>query len=182
MVCGDTMLSPHSAGLETGQRRIESYEVAIHGWGSLDEYYDQFLQQFVDHKNAMLADAVNLNIELNAVIFADGATASALTMVHSWPTCSRSMCMRNRTGITASSRRSMQVSQWPNLSHQLSDSWTTRAIGCVLGSFFRQRPANIWIHEAAAGAAGWRHRYRDEDIPSLLKQAIRLEPFTVRRF
>lgn len=43
-----------------------------HRWGYLDEYYDQFLGQFVDQKDALLVDAVDLHIELNAVIFADG--------------------------------------------------------------------------------------------------------------
>ena len=44
----------------------------IQGWGDLDEYYDQFLPQFVVAKDQILADAVDLRIELNAAIFSDG--------------------------------------------------------------------------------------------------------------
>jgi hypothetical protein len=42
----------------------------------------------------------------------------------------------------------------------------------------RGQSADLWRHEAAADAARWRRRYADADIPSLLKQAIRLEPLT----
>jgi hypothetical protein len=45
---GDVVLSHHPAGLETGQRRIEANGLVIHGWGYRDEYFDQFLGQFVD--------------------------------------------------------------------------------------------------------------------------------------
>jgi len=72
VICGDLVLSQHPAGLETGQRRIEANGLVIHRWGYLDEYYDQFLGQFVDQKDTLLAHAVDLHIELNAVIFADG--------------------------------------------------------------------------------------------------------------
>jgi hypothetical protein len=47
--------------------------------------------------------------------------------------------------------------------------------------FVGEKPADLWIHQAAAEAIRWRRRYADEDIPPLLKQAIRLDPFTLRR-
>ena len=58
----------------------------------------------------------------------------------------------------------MLVSQWPTRSHQSSDSWPIRPIGCV-----------------AAEARSWHRRCADEDIPMLLKQTIRLDPFVIRR-
>jgi hypothetical protein len=130
VICGDVSHDP--AGLQTGQRRIEAYGLVIHGWSQWDEYFDQFLGQFVEQKDALLADAVDLHIELNAVIFADGTLIgaddeSALRDLF----C---MCRQNRTGTAASSRRLMLVSQWPTRSHQSSDSWPTRPIGCVLGT------------------------------------------------
>jgi hypothetical protein len=72
VICGDVVVSHHSAGLGTGQRRIEANGLVIHGWGNLDEYFDQFLGQFVDEKQGLLANAVDLSIELNAAILADG--------------------------------------------------------------------------------------------------------------
>ena len=55
VVCGDVVVS----------RRL------IHeGWR--DPYYDQFFDQFVVERNHLMNDAVDLRIELNAVIFADG--------------------------------------------------------------------------------------------------------------
>ena len=77
VICGDVVLGHHPAGLETGQRRIETNGVVIHGWGHGDEYFDQFLGQFVDQKDTLLANAVDLQIELNAVIFADGTLIGA---------------------------------------------------------------------------------------------------------
>jgi hypothetical protein len=42
-------------------------------------------------------------------------------------------------------------------------------------------PLEMWKREAAADAQRWRRRYADEEIPRLLKQSIRLEPFTISR-
>jgi hypothetical protein len=39
----------------------------------------------------------------------------------------------------------------------------------------------MWRQQAAADATRWHWRYVDEDIPSLMKQAIRFDPFTIRR-
>jgi hypothetical protein len=47
--------------------------------------------------------------------------------------------------------------------------------------FSDERPVDMWMHQAAAEARRWRRRYPDEDIPRLLKQSIRLDPFTIRR-
>ena len=136
VICGDVLLNLQPAGLETGQRRIEANGLVIHRWGYLDEYYDQFLGQFVDQKDALLADAVELHIELNAVIFADGTLIgpddqSALTDLFS-------TYVRAKQGwYAASSRRWTLVSQLPNRSHQSSDSWPTLSIEarreCVRG-------------------------------------------------
>jgi hypothetical protein len=42
-------------------------------------------------------------------------------------------------------------------------------------------PLEMWKREAAADAQRWRRRYADEEIPRLLKQSIRLEPFAISR-
>ena len=45
----------------------------------------------------------------------------------------------------------------------------------------REEPADLWTRQAAADARRWRRRYGDGDIWPLLKQVIRLDPFTIRR-
>jgi hypothetical protein len=39
----------------------------------------------------------------------------------------------------------------------------------------------FWNSAAAYEARRWRRRYADADIPRLLKEAIHLEPFVIRR-
>lgn len=41
--------------------------------------------------------------------------------------------------------------------------------------------ADLWMHQAAGEAVGWRRRYSDEETPGVLKQSIHLEPFVIRR-
>lgn len=72
VICGDIVLSHHPAGLDRGQRRIEANGLVIHGWGYGDAYFDQFLWECVDATDRLLANAVDLHIELNAAILADG--------------------------------------------------------------------------------------------------------------
>jgi len=50
--------------------------VIIRGYAQSEPYDDQFLDQFVVEKDRMLANAEELSIELEAVIFADGALSS----------------------------------------------------------------------------------------------------------
>ena len=75
----------------------------------------------------------------------------------------------------------MLVSQWPTRSHQSSDSWPSRPIGCVLGTSWRRSRA-IYGHitRPPKRGAGTR-RHAGKDIPPLLKQAIRLDPSSIRR-
>lgn len=73
VVCGGAFISPHPPGVAPGSPRLEANGIVIHGWGNLDEYYDQFLPQFVNDKNRTLARAVDLQIELDAAIFGDGS-------------------------------------------------------------------------------------------------------------
>jgi hypothetical protein len=71
-VCGDVLVSRDPAGFAPGARRIEANGVVIQGWGDKDEYFDQFLPQFFDQNDRLLARATELRIELNAAIFDNG--------------------------------------------------------------------------------------------------------------
>jgi hypothetical protein len=181
VICGDVLLSHHPAGLETGQRRIEANGLVIHGWGYGDEYYDQFLGQFVDQKDTLLAHAVDLHIELNAVIFADGTLVgaddqSALTDLFSTYLQAKQDWYR---GIIEALDAGQSVAEsFGPVEHFLADATNRMRAG---KQFVREKPADLWIHQAAADARRWRRRYADGDIPPLLKQAIRLDPFTIHR-
>jgi hypothetical protein len=178
VICGDVSSDP--AGLQTGQRRIEAYGLVIHGWSRWDEYFDQFLGQFVEQKDALLADAVDLHIELNAVIFADGRLIgaddeSALRDLFSAYVQAKQDWYR---GIIAALDAGQSVADsFAPVEQFLADS-TNRPHA---GRFVGEKPGDLWTHQAAAEARSWHRRHADEDIPPLLKQAIRLDPFIIRR-
>lgn len=44
-----------------------------------------------------------------------------------------------------------------------------------------ENPRAIWSRQAAGEVVGWRTRYGDEYLPSILRRALRKEPFVVRR-
>jgi hypothetical protein len=181
VICGDVVLSHHPAGLETGQRRVEANGLVIQGWGYGDEYYDQFLGQFVDEKDKLLADAVDLHIELNAVIFADGTLTgaddqSALTDLFSTYVQAKQDWYR---GIIEALDAGQSVAEsFAPVERFLADATNRMRAG---NQFAAEKLTDLWRHQAAADARRWRRRYADGDIPPLLKQAIRLDPFTIRR-
>jgi hypothetical protein len=178
LICGDVYQTP--AGLEAGQRRIEAYGLVIHGWGRSDEYFDQFLGQFVDQKDALLADAVDLHIELNAVIFADGTLIGAddestLTDLVSAYVQAKQQWYR---GIIEALDAGQSVADsFAPVERFLADA----ADRMRAGHFMHEKPGERWIHQAAAEARSWYRRHADQDIPTLLKHAIRLDPFIIRR-
>jgi hypothetical protein len=181
VICGDVVLSHHPAGLETGQRRIEANGLVIHRWGYLDEYYDQFLAQFVDQKDALLANAVDLHIELNAVIFADGTLVGAddqSTLTNLFSTYVQAKQDWYRGIIAALDAGHSVAESFAPVERFLTDATNRIRAG---NKFPREEAGDLWTHQAAAEASRWRRRYADEDIPPLLKQAIRLDPFTIRR-
>ena len=181
VICGDILLSHNPVGLETGQRRIEANGLVIHGWGYGDEYYDQFLGQFVDEKDTLLAHAVDLHIELNAVIFADGTLVgpddqSALTDLFS--TYVQAKQDWYRSIIAALDAGQSVAESFAPVERFLADATNRMRAG---NQVMREKSADLWKRQAAADARRWRRRYADGDIRRLLKQEIRLDPFTICR-
>lgn len=180
-ICGDAAISHGSSGLLPGQRRIEANGVVIHGWGYLDEYFDQFLGQFVDQKDALLSKAVDLHIDLNAAILADGTLLggddqSTLTDLFSTYVQAKQDWYR---GIIEALDAGRSVAEsFAPVERFLADA---RDRIRVRERLAHESHAELWRHQAAAEARSWRRRFVDEDIPHLLKQSIRLEPFTIRR-
>jgi hypothetical protein len=180
VICGDVILNHYRAGLETGQRRVEANGLVIHRWGYGDAYFDQFLGQFIDQKDALLRSAVELHIELNAVIFADGTLVGADAQATLAALFSRYVQAKQtwyRSIIEALDAGQSVAESFEPVERYLAD--LTRRMPAQHRPAGEQ-PADMWTHQAAAEARRWRRRYSDEDIPGLLKQAIRLDPFTIR--
>jgi hypothetical protein len=178
VVCGDVSQDP--AGLKTGQRRLDAYGVAIHGWSQWDEHFDQFLGHFIEQKDALLADAVDLHIDLNAVIFADGTLIgaddeSALRDLLSTYVQAKQHWYR---GITEALDAGQSVADsFAPVERFLADSMNRMHAGHSIV----EKPGDLWTHQAAAEARSWLRRHGDKDVPARLKQAIRLDPFIIRR-
>jgi hypothetical protein len=174
LICGDTAISLNPPGLGRGQQRIEAHGLVIHGWGYLDKYYDQFLGQFVDQKDALLAHAVDLCVELNGVIFADGTLAG--------PDDQSMLADLFCTYVNAKQEWYRGIIQALGAGHSVVESFApVEAFLADATNHMGGSPADFCRHQAAAEARSWRRRYADADIPPLMKQAIRLDPFTIRR-
>jgi hypothetical protein len=189
VICGDA--DHDSVGFETGQRRIDAYGVAIHGWSQWDEYFDQSLGHFVEQKQALLADAVDLHIELNAVIFADGTLIGAddgvglyigglgtrLTLRDLFSAYVHAKHAWYRGIIEALDAGQSVADSFAPVERFLTD--TTNRMRA--GHSMEDKPDDLWTRQAAAEARSWQRRHADKDIPTQLRQAIRLNPFIIRR-
>ena len=181
-VCGDVLISQYPEAIPSGHRHLEANGLVLHGYGHLDEFYDQFLSQFVDEKNAHLADAVELHIDLNAVIFADGTLVGAddeSQLVDLFSTYVREKQEWYRGIITALDAGQPVEEAFRAIREFLDEQTRERRAG-EMRSYVRD-PRAIWTQQAAAEAASWRRKFKDDEIPQLLKAAIRLEPFVIRR-
>ena len=182
-VCGDVLISHHPEAIGSGQRHLEAKGLVIHGYGYGDEYYDQFLEQFVDEKNAELADAVELHIALNAVIFADGTLVGAddeSKLLDLFSTYVRAKQEWYR-GIIKALDAGQPVEEAFGAIRAFLDEQTRERRAGTMRSHVRD-PRGRWRQQAAAEAARWRRKCKDEEIPQLLKAAIRLESFMIHRY
>jgi hypothetical protein len=178
-VCGDALRHRPDAALTPGAMRVEANGVVVHGWGNHDPFYDQFLPQFVTEKEQLLADATTLHIDVNAGIFADGTLIGPDN--ESWLEGLFSAC------IQAKQRWYRQIIAELDGGKTVDDAFGSveRVVRESSEQSRRQRLskafADVWIDMAASDAALWRRQYRDDDIPRLLRETIRLEPFVIRR-
>jgi hypothetical protein len=182
VVCGDVLVSNEPPGMPPGAQRVEAMSVVIQGWGDYPdgEYYDQFLPQFVTEKDRMLRNATDLHVELNAAIFSDGTLVGPDD--ESWLSELFSSYVRAkqdwyRTIITALDAGASVSEAFGPLDRFMEEARRRMRAH----RFDPERPNAIWAQEAAADAMRWRRRYEDDAIPRLLKEAIRLEPFLLRR-
>jgi hypothetical protein len=180
-VCGDVCSRRQEINLAPGAIRIEAHGVVIHGWKDGDPYYDQFLPQFVEEKEQLLADAATLQIELSAAIFADGTLVgpdegSWLEELFSTYVGAKQKWYREIIAALDSGQ-SVQDAFGP-LDRFLKESGDRRHSE---RRSYAESPVDFWTEVAASDAAVWRHEYADEEIPRLFREAIRVEPFVIRR-
>jgi hypothetical protein len=182
-VVGDALIRRGADAIWPGRHYLAANSLVIHGYGNVDPYYDQFLGQFVDEKNAMLADATTLDIEINAVIFADGTLIGPDDngmLAELFSLCVREKQNWYRGIIEALDQGASVDEAFAALRvYQEEQARHDRQ----MPSYFSEpdRRHEIWRMQGAADAWSWRLKFSDDQIPALLKPAIRLEPFAVRR-
>jgi hypothetical protein len=179
-VCGDILTARDPEALPSSAKRVETASLEIQGYAESEPYYDQFLDRFIVEKDQMLAHAEELWIELDAAIFADG------TLIGSdqdgW------------LGHLFSEYIGQEQAWYREILNQLdagarSTRRTLRFVRFKVERNARMRhrqplareERRLWKTQAAADAHRWRRRFTDDELPTLLRSSIRLEPFVIRR-
>jgi hypothetical protein len=181
-VCGDVIASDQPAGIAPGVKHLEARGLVIHGWGtSGDPYFDQFLPQFVVENERMLANAIELRIELNAVIFADGTLIGPdedgwleqifSTYVGEKQNWYRLVIDRLDKGETI-------AEAFKPVEQFMAEHTARRRSG---ERPFTRDDADFWRVQAASDALRMRRRTAADKTGDLLRTTIRLDPFVIRR-
>jgi hypothetical protein len=181
VVCGDVSDDDGSRGLEPGQQRIQARGLAIHQYGHGNPYFDQFLGQFVTEKDTMLRNAVELHIDLNAVIFANGTLAGPddeSTLLNYFSAYVRAKQEWYR-GIRDALDRGQTVAESFNAVESFSAG--VRAAMRERRRFGPDNDPEFWKIQAAGEAIRWRRRIGDESVPRRLRERIRLAHFVISR-
>jgi len=181
-VCGDAGERAERQGVAPGAMRLEAKSIVIHRAGDLEPYYDQFLPQFVTERNRDLNCAVDLHIELDAVIFDDG-TLLGLDQ-DGWMSGNFASYVRWKQTWYAGIAEALDAGK--SLDEALAP---VEAFLAEINAQMRQgRPAvrdprsdAIWKQEAAADARNLRQSLGDDRFRDALKSSIRLEPFVIHR-
>jgi hypothetical protein len=183
-VCGDVLISNDPQALRPGDKRIEASGIVIHGAGLLDPYYDQFLAQFVAEKNATLHNARNLSTELNAAIFADGTSIGRDEAFWLSEMFARRIAAKQEwyRGIIEALDRGQTIDEAfrPVASFMTEVKMKMRTNPHEYFRYLREHGGHE-RQDAASDAARWRRHFSDEELPGLLRGAIRLAPFIIRK-
>jgi hypothetical protein len=153
----------------------------IQAYAQSEPYYDQFLDQFIVEKDRMLANAKELEIELGAVIFADGRLIGSdqdgwLSALFSEYVAEKQAWYREILG-RLDSGASVDEAYAPIRAFQEQRKGLMRS-----GRPLDREKMQLWKTQAAADAQRWRRIVTDAELPHLLRSAIRLGPFVIRRF
>lgn len=179
-VCGDVLIARDPDAFPPGARRIETASLVIQGYAQSEPYYDQFLDQFIVEKDRMLAHAESLSIELEAVIFSDGTLVGPDP--DGWLGDLFSRCVAEKQAWYR------EILSRLNAGASVEEAYEPiRAFQEERQAYMRSRQPGghrdlqLWKTQAAADTQRWRRNCTDEELPHLLKAAIRLEPFALRR-
>jgi len=179
-VCGDGLIAQNPEALPPGAKRVETASLVIQAYAQSEPYYDQFLGQFIDEKRRMLANAEELLIELETVIFADGALIGSDRDAWLSRLFSESIVEKQRwyreilTRLDAGA--SIDEAYAPIRAFQ-----EQRRLRMHSGRPPDHSDVQLWKTQAAADAQRWRRKFTDDQLPQLLRSSIRLEPFLIRR-
>ncbi len=179
-VCGDILIAKDSEALPPGGKRIETASLVIQAYAQSEPYYDQFLDQFILEKDRMLANAEELEIELGAVIFADGSLIGSDK--DGWLSHLFSECVDEKQAWyreilnRLNSGASVDEAYAPLRAFQEQRNVRMRS-----GRPLDRAEMKLWKTQAAADVQRWRRAFTDAELPHLLRSSIRLEPFVIRR-
>jgi hypothetical protein len=177
-ISGLDTIKPDEEAIRPGDRRIEGKGIVVHGYGRLDPYYDQFIEQFVPRRSHNLDRVREREIELNAVIFKDGTLAgpddqSQLRDLFSTYASAHLGWLRGiRQALDAGQTVADAFGAVERFQRGLSDP----------RDFFHNYhddPEHFWRVQTSGDVMSWRSRHTDADIPALVRN-LNLEPLLVR--
>lgn len=168
-VCGDLVPGRDEEPFAANTRRVHATDVAVHGWGAHDAYYDQFLPRFVERTRDALTKATSLHLALDAVIFDDGTLIGADT----------DGALQDFFACRVSAKQARYRALLDALDEGRSVEDALRYSDRVL--FMRDDWREFESQQALGEAQSWSRHHAREDLRGLIGRTLRLEPFAIRR-
>ena len=179
-VCGDILIAKDPEALPPGGKRVETASLVIQAYAQSEPYYDQFLDQFIVEKDQMLANAEELEMELGAVIFADGRLIGSDQ--DGWLSDLFSECVAEKQAWYREILRRLDSGASVDEAYAPIRAFQEqRNVRMRSGRPLDRAEVQLWKTQAAADAQRWRRTFTDAELPHLLRSSIRLEPFVIRR-
>jgi hypothetical protein len=178
-LCGDQAVARQRPGVLSGEHHLVASSCVVEGLDDIPED-DGWIEAFVRERDRAVEDALDVAIELDAVIFDDGRLIGPDE--GEWLSGLFSAYMREKQqwyrGILDALNRGKSVDEAYAPVRAFQEDTTRRMMS---GDRSHLRDTDLlWKTQAAADAAAWRRHYADAEIPALLA-SIRLEPFVIRR-
>jgi len=185
IICGDTItIRGTRQAIGPGGRSIHANGILIQGYTDDSAQGADILRQFAAEKDRILRNAVELQIDLNAVIFEDGTLigpdddAKLAAMFSAYVEEKQRWYRLIIDALDAG--QSVDDAYAPVREYQAEQIRRMKAGERDPIEIARDH-RRLWRQQAAAEAMSWRRRFSDEELPSQLKRAIHLEPFMIRK-
>lgn len=179
VVCGDQAIARQRPGVRPGEHHLVASSCVVEGLDDIPEN-DGWIEDLVRERDRAVEGAVDVAIELDAVIFDDGRLIGPdedgwLSGLFGAYVAAKQEWYR---GILDALNRGKTVEQAYAPVRAFQEETMRRMMS---GDRDHLRNTDLlWQTQAAADAAAWRRHYADAEIPALL-ESIRLEPFVIRR-